>query len=294
VLEFIDSKWSGVSRTRFDYVTNNRYQREREKQSGSAYADYGDATFEKFTYNARGELTDAPSYLGSNVADTSKPLQGRQHAYGYDSIGNRKWTNRTTNAAFKESFFGTTGGTGEGANNLNQYRSRENDAIHMDGAVDAASTTVAVTGVLSFFLPRPTAALVAMFQGGVALPVAFWLERRMGSGVMAADNPLRPLSVQLAMSQALALPALIVVYSLNPGAIPVVLASLGGVHFFPYAWLHRSRIYIILGSAVAIGGFILQVLLGGDAFSVILLYVGVVYWIASPLLVRHAKQVTGG
>jgi hypothetical protein len=157
----------------------------------------------------------------------------------------------------------------------------------------AYGATFVITGILSFFLPRPTAALIAMFQGGVALPVAFWLERRMGSGGMAADNPLRPLSVQLAMSQALALPALIVVYSLNPGGIPVVLASLGGVHFFPYAWLHRTRNYIILGSAVAIGGFLLQMFLGSAAFSFILLYVGAVYWIASPMLVRHARQIVG-
>ena len=45
-----------------------------------------------------------------------------------------------------------------------------------------------------------------MFQGGVALPLAFWLERRMGTGRMQADNPFRALSGQMAMSQALGLP----------------------------------------------------------------------------------------
>ena len=153
--------------------------------------------------------------------------------------------------------------------------------------------TFVITGILSFFVSRELAALIAMFQGGVALPAAFWLERQMGDGPMAADNPLRPLSVQLAMSQALALPALIVVYSLNPGGIPVVLASLGGVHFFPYAWLHRTRIYVILGAVVALGGFGLQIWLGPAAFSWILLFVGAVYWLASPMLVRHARKFIG-
>ncbi len=36
--------------------------------------------------------------------------------------------------------------------------------------------TFFITAILSFVLPRPTTALIAMFQGGVALPIAFWLE----------------------------------------------------------------------------------------------------------------------
>jgi hypothetical protein len=155
----------------------------------------------------------------------------------------------------------------------------------------AYGATFLLTGILSFFLPRPTAALIAMFQGGVALPLAFWLERRLGSRRMAADNPLRPLSAQLAMSQALALPALIVAYSLNPGAVPVMLAALGGMHFFPYAWLHRTRTYMFLGGAVSLGAFGLQLVLGPVAFAYILLYVGAVYWMAAPLLYRHAARL---
>jgi hypothetical protein len=130
-----------------------------------------------------------------------------------------------------------------------------------------------------------------MFQGGIALPLAFWLERRMAAAPLAADNPLRTLSAQLAMAQALVIPALIVVYSLNPGAVPVVLAGIGGMHFLPYAWLHRTRIYLVLGVAIAIGAFTLQLILGAVAFTYILLYVGMLYWIAAPLLYRHAARL---
>ncbi|KAA3659304.1 MAG: hypothetical protein DWQ04_22760 [Chloroflexi bacterium] len=107
-------------------------------------------------------------------------------------------------------------------------------------------TTFIITGILAFFLPHETSALIAMFQGGVALPIALWLERRMRTGRMSAHNPLQNLSAQMAISQALAIPFLIVVYNVNPGQIPVVMAGLGGVHFLPYAWLHRTRIYSIL------------------------------------------------
>lgn len=156
----------------------------------------------------------------------------------------------------------------------------------------AYGITFILTGILSFVLPEDTVALIAMFQGAVALPAAFWLERRMGQGPMSADNPLKSLSGLMAMSQALAIPALIVVYNLNPLAIPVLLAGLGGVHFLPYAWLHRTRLYIFMAVAVALGGFALQVALGSSAaFHWILFYIGAVYLIAAPLVYRQAANL---
>lgn len=151
--------------------------------------------------------------------------------------------------------------------------------------------TFLITAILSFFLPWETVALIAMFQGGVALPAAFWLERRMGSRRMSVDNPLRQLSVQLAMSQSLALPLLILVYSLNPRGIPLALAALGGVHFFPYAWLHRTRLYIILGSVLSLGAFAIQIVLAKASFPYILFFVALVYGVAAPLVYRHARRM---
>jgi hypothetical protein len=154
----------------------------------------------------------------------------------------------------------------------------------------AYGLTFFVSGILSYVLPDETAALIVLFQGGVALPLAFWLERRLGWGRMAADNPLRALSVQLAVSQALALPALIVAFDLNPRSIPVIMAGLGGVHFLPYAWLHRTKLYTALAVAISFGAFGVQLLLGPVAFHIILFYVGLIYWLAAPFVYRHAAQ----
>lgn len=155
----------------------------------------------------------------------------------------------------------------------------------------AYGATLFITAILSFFIPVETAALVAMFQGSVALPLAFWLERRLGSKTMAADNPLRPLSVQTAMTQVVALPAVIIVYSLNPATVPAVLAAIGGGHFLPYAWLHRTPIYFVLGVALSIGAFVLQAVLRSAAFPYILLYMSIAYWITAPLVYRHAAKL---
>ena len=154
----------------------------------------------------------------------------------------------------------------------------------------AYGLTLFVTAILSFFIPINIVALIAMFQGSIALPLAFWLERRMGSGAMSPGNPLRPLSIQMAMSQILALPAIIVAYSLEPRLVPVVLAAVGGAHFLPYAWLHRTQLYVALAVAVSIGAFILQLLLRSESFPFILIYMSLVYWVMAPLVYRHAAS----
>jgi hypothetical protein len=151
--------------------------------------------------------------------------------------------------------------------------------------------TFVLTGILSYFLAREISALIVIFQGAVALPAAFWLERSMRESWMSADNPLRNLSTQLAISQALAIPFLIVVYNINPGQIPVVMAGLGGVHFLPYGWLHRTRIYVALAAIISIGSFTLVLGLQTKAYEIILIFVGLCYWIAAPLVYRHAKQM---
>lgn len=151
--------------------------------------------------------------------------------------------------------------------------------------------TLAVCAVASLYVERQLAAMMVLFQGGIALPAAFWLERKMGAGPMAADNPLRSLSIQMAMSQIVALPVVLVVYSLNPGGVPLAMAAIGGGHFLPYAWLQRTAIYAVLGVVVSIGALVIQLALGSAAFPVILLHMTLSYWIAAPLVYRRAAHL---
>jgi hypothetical protein len=95
------------------------------------------------------------------------------------------------------------------------------------------------------------------------------------------------------MSQVVALPAVIVAYSLNPASVPVVLAAIAGGHFLPYAWLQRTRIYVVLAVAIAVGALALQIGLGTRAFPAILLYMSLLYWISAPMLYRHAARLSG-
>jgi hypothetical protein len=152
----------------------------------------------------------------------------------------------------------------------------------------AFGVTLSVVAVLSFVLPVRAAVLAAVFQGGVALPLAFALERVLGSGPMAADHPLRSLSVQLAMVQILALPAVILMYSERPELVPATFAAIGGAHFLPYVWLHRTRIYLALALAVSLGSWLITGFGGDHAYRLVLIWWPLCYAVAAlPLLRRH-------
>jgi hypothetical protein len=153
-------------------------------------------------------------------------------------------------------------------------------------------TSLLICAVASFYLPANQAALAVMFQGGVALPAAFILERKMAWGRMAKENPLNTLSVQLAMSQIVAFPIVIAMYGLRPAAVPLAMASIAGGHFLPYAWLQRTNVYVWLAVAVSGGALGLQMALGTRAFPFVLMHMTVCYWIGAVLVYRAARQLS--
>ncbi|MGE3274883.1 MAG: hypothetical protein AB7O67_07210 [Vicinamibacterales bacterium] len=155
----------------------------------------------------------------------------------------------------------------------------------------AFALTLGATGLAAFALPVRTAALVTLFQGNVALPLAFWLERRMGHGPMAADNPLRSLSVQLAMSQVVALPAALMLYALAPWTVAAGMAAIGGGHFLPYAWLQRTRWYAGLGVTVSLGAVVVTAILREAALPWTLLFIATTYAAGAAAIRREAWRL---
>jgi RHS repeat-associated protein len=72
--------------SQYDYTYDALGRRKNVKNSGSAFAAKG---FSIYGYNDRNELTTANRYLGSDINDTSQPVEIEKRSYGYDNIGNR-------------------------------------------------------------------------------------------------------------------------------------------------------------------------------------------------------------
>ena len=50
----------------------------------------------------------------------------------------------------------------------------------------------------------------------------------------------------------IALPAVLVVFQLDPTWVPAAFAAVAGGHLLPYAWVHRTSLYLALGIVVAL------------------------------------------
>ena len=125
--------------------------------------------------------------------------------------------------------------------------------------------TWTAAALLCFVLPVRLAALVFLLQGFVAFPASLLVERLAGFRTLSGrDNSLVNLFVLIAMSQALALPASIIVFSLDPRYLPVAFAAMNAGHFLAYAWLYRTNSYAALAVTVALGPFALLVATGPD------------------------------
>lgn len=155
----------------------------------------------------------------------------------------------------------------------------------------AFGLTLGLTGLAAFVVPVRVAALITLFQGNAALPLAFWLERRMGTARLAPGNPLRPLSIQMAMSQVVALPAVLLLYALAPWTVPAGMAALGGGHFLPYAWLQRTRAYLVLGGVVSVGSCAMAFWLREATVPWTLLFVAAAYGTTAVVVRRRAAAL---
>jgi hypothetical protein len=97
-------------------------------------------------------------------------------------------------------------------------------------------------------------ALVVLFQGVVALPVALGLQAVTSAGERP-DNPLLDqLSIALSLSQAFALPvviALLMAERYRTSSLTFAVATL--VHFAPYSWLYQTPLYLVLAGVISVG-----------------------------------------
>lgn len=157
--------------------------------------------------------------------------------------------------------------------------------------IAAFALTLGATGLLAFRLPARDGALLLLFQGMVAIPLAALLQRRLAWGRLPAGNPLRPLQSQIAAAQLVGMPAVLIAWAAVPWAAGAVLASVAAAHLMPYAWLHRSRVYLWLGPAVSVGTAAIVIVAREAALPWSVLAMAAAYAVAAALLLRHARDL---
>lgn len=149
-----------------DYTYDKAWRRDSAKLSGTAFeGELGGQTYYRYTYDGRGNLLQGFAYMGETVPDDpsddneTKQLSGRQFAYTYDSIGNRRSA--------------TNHGDGQPANvytsnAVNQLDTRENHSVPVQGSA-APDATVAVTSTTNTGVVNIAAARQGRYWGAEAV-----------------------------------------------------------------------------------------------------------------------------
>lgn len=144
-------------------------------------------------------------------------------------------------------------------------------------------------GALSYVVAPDIAPWVYLVLGIPAMPVAIALERRLGYIPAPQPDPLLPLTLQLLFVQVVAFPAILLVWESTPSFVPVAFAAIVGAHFLPFQWVYCTRIYGVLGVAVALGPFVLAVLFGRLALHYTSFFVGAALLVGAFAARAHAR-----
>lgn len=142
---------------------------------------------------------------------------------------------------------------------------------------------------LSYLVPSGVAPWIYLLGGIPGVPVALALERRLGYVRVTRPDPLLPLTLQILFVQIVAMPAVMIVWSLAPNYTPVAFAAVVGGHFLPFQWVYRTRLYGFLGVAVAGGSSLVGALAGEKAIHYTGFFVGATLLVGAFLARSHAR-----
>ena len=155
----------------------------------------------------------------------------------------------------------------------------------------AFGTTWIVCGLLAYRLPAAGLALAVMFQGALALPMTFGLQKLLGFPAEHHENPLTSLSVYLAMTQTVAIPAAVQTHVQTPTFVAAVFAAVVGAHFLPYAWPQQTRVYVALSLGVPLGSWLIMAIFGEEGYRIVPWIVGASLLVgAVVLLLAHRSS----
>jgi hypothetical protein len=145
-----------------------------------------------------------------------------------------------------------------------------------------------VAGGLTYLLPVELAGWAYPLAGLPAMAGAIALERRTGYVPPPDPDPFVALALQVLFIQVLAFPAVALVWEASPEYLPVAFAAVVGAHFLPFEWIYRTALYRLLALVVAVGPYLLAVLVGERALHYTGFLVGPVLLVGAFFARAHA------
>lgn len=132
----------------------------------------------------------------------------------------------------------------------------------------AYGATWVICGFIWAKASERTAAIVTLFQGMIAFPVALTIAWSIGA--IGADRPvadeITQLSVLIGTSQLLGLPFLIyLIVKHHYTLVPIAFAGITSMHFVLYSWLYQTPAYIVMAILISLGTLIAMLAVPSDS-----------------------------
>jgi hypothetical protein len=123
------------------------------------------------------------------------------------------------------------------------------------------------------------------------VPLAFMLSKVLKIDFSDKTNPLNQLGLLFSFNQMLYLLIAMWIYQAVPGKMVMVIAMIFGAHLLPYAWLYKSKIYMIMSILVPISALFIGLQYDAYVLGLVMIAFEVVFSIFLSLEVKKLNQV---
>src|SRR5690606_14576468 len=118
-----------------------------------------------------------------------------------------------------------------------------------------------------------TKAVLVLFATGLLFPLAWLFSMLLKTNWKNSSNPLRPLALWFNVAQLFYMPMLALVLLRLPECFITAFAIITGGHFFPCAWLYRTKWYAIFAAVTPAGALLITITAADDHLYAIPLFV---------------------
>ena len=120
------------------------------------------------------------------------------------------------------------------------------------------------------------------------MPIAYFVSKLIKAEFSAKDNPLNNLGILFSCNQLLYILIAMWIYQAVPTKMVMILALIFGAHLLPFAWLYKSKAYMVMSILISISVFIVGIIFRPVIVSLLMLIFEVIFCI---WLVIENKQL---
>lgn len=133
--------------------------------------------------------------------------------------------------------------------------------------------------------------LALILMGAVTLPASFALQAALKLPATSVANPINLLSPAASLALPAMLPALLIVLVVAPAFVAPVYAVLTGAHYLPFAWIQRTRWYVVLAFGCILAGGLGALALRADSSAAVCALTGVLHLVIAFTVRAKARRL---